>query len=78
MIWMLSRRRRGLALRSPLIISRVIDDRIRMENILGADLCHWVFNVAILSSGGFQKSWLVNKIVILLSYFLLCSVQRRK
>jgi hypothetical protein len=53
MIWMLLRRRRGLALRSQLIISRVINHRIRMEIILSVDLCHWMFNVANLSWGFF-------------------------
>jgi hypothetical protein len=44
-----------LALHSRLIISRVIDGRIQMESILGADLGHGVFNVANLSSGIFLK-----------------------
>ena len=67
-----------MALRSLLIISRVIDGRIQMESILGVDLGHWVFNVANLSSGIFLKELVGKQDCNISRLFLTVFVQRRK
>ena len=49
-----------------------------MESILGADLGHWVFNVANLSSGIFLKELVGKQDCNISRLFLTVFVQRRK